>query len=192
MSVVSLAYAFSNISIKEKKRAVQKPQPKRVEPQEEEEWCPAPYDAKTTTAEMIKQEVCFSLSTSLMATLPFFKLERGGKRRAINVFSLNEYTGGKSDMFSVTAHTPSRMLYLNLRLHAPSPLGNVTVLDGCDENWLQLPLLHADFADHSAVQRKKKDRSGRTVFQFPFVMHCNVHDQIVAVVEGILVCFPTP
>jgi hypothetical protein len=86
----------------------------------------------------------------------------------------------------------NQLLYLNLRLHDPSPLGRVTVLDGCDEDWLQLPLLHADFTDHSAVQRKKKDRIGRTVFQFPFVMHCSVHDQIMAVVEGILVCFPSP
>ena len=71
MSAVSFAYAFSNISIKEKKRAVQKPQPKRVEPQEEEEQCPAPYDVNTTTAEMIKREVCFQISTDLMATLPY-------------------------------------------------------------------------------------------------------------------------
>jgi hypothetical protein len=192
MSAVSFAYAFSNISIKEKKRAVQKPQPKRVEPQEEEEQCPAPYDVNTTTAEMIKREVCFQISTDLMATLPFFTLQRDGKRRAIDLFSLSNYTGKSGDTFSITAHTPSRMLYLNLRLHDPSPLGRVTVLDGCDENWLQLPLLHADFTDHSAVQRKKKDRSGRTVFQFQFVMHCDVQDQIMTVVEGILVCFPTP
>ena len=187
MSVVSLAYAFSNLSIRKCK--AKKPQPKREEPREECNY-PAPYDAKNTTADIIKKEVCFNLSNSLRDTLPFYTLDRGGKRRAIDVFSLGQYTGGRQDMFSITADTP--MLYLNLRLHDPSPLGRVTVLDGCDEDWLQLPLLHADFTDHSAVQRKKQDRIGRTVFQFPFVMHCNVHDQIMAVVEGILVCFPSP
>jgi hypothetical protein len=141
-------------------------------------------EERELTAETIQEDVHFLLQTGLRECLTCFPLEREDKE-TIEVFSLGKYTNCPHDMFSITCEPT--MTHLNLRVYNPPPLGQIMKLE--DEDLLTLELLHGE-APYTGVQRKGTDEQGRTVIQFVFAVECNSVDLIMAVIEGILICFP--
>ena len=139
------------------------------------------------TASGARDEAYFLLTHGFKDTMPLFPLERGS-RRTINVFSLGQYSGGRDDMFSITCE-PS-MLYLNLRVFNPPAIGDIIPLDDNKEDLpLTLTLLSGDYAQYG-IQRNRKDKVGRTVFQFPFGVNRDTGDRLMQVIHEILICFP--
>lgn len=139
------------------------------------------------TASGAKDEAYFTLTHGFKDTLPLFPLERG-ERRTINVFSIGQFSGGGNDMFSIQCE-PS-MLYLNLRVFNPPAIGDVIPLDDNEEDLpLTLTLLSGDYPQYG-IQRKRKDKAGRTVFQFPFGVNRDTANRLMQVIDEILICFP--
>jgi len=138
---------------------------------------------KEYTAKGMRAEIYFVLHTQFKNSMPFFCLKRGN-RRPINVFSLTKYTLRARDEFSITCYS---LLYLNLRLHAPS-IGNITELDkSSDEDILDLPLIMSDpLESRFGVRRRKRYTMGRTVIQFPFSIDDNTVDRVLSVIEAVL------
>jgi hypothetical protein len=143
------------------------------------------------TAENVRNEVYYMLTKQFPETLPLIPLERDG-RRPINVFSLGQFSKGEFDMFSITGDWPRGMtLYLNVRIKNPPPIG-VTFggVNGPDETDIPLTLdLMSGSAPQYGIQRKRTDRSGRTVFQFPFCVGRDTANRILDVIHDLLCCF---
>lgn len=142
------------------------------------------------SANTTQKEVYFILENSYKDSLPSFPLERGG-RRAIKVFALGQYTGGSDDTFSILCEHSHGMMYLNVRIRNPPTIGEEISLDGMPDE-LETPFrlkLMSEADPQFGIQRKRKDRSGRTVFQFPFCAAKDTTERILDVIHEIMCRF---
>jgi hypothetical protein len=145
------------------------------------------------SARNVREEVYYVLKKQLQNSLPLIPLERSGGRRTIDVFAMGQYTGGIEDTFSITCEASRNMMYLNVRINNPPTIGEKLLLD--EDNEPEIPLiltLMSGNPPQSVVERKHKDRSGRTVFQFPFHVERDTADRILEVIHELLCHFPTP
>ena len=141
------------------------------------------------SANNTQTEVYFILENAYKDSLPSFPLERKG-RRAVKVFALGQYTGGSDDTFSLCEHSHG-MMYLNVRILNPPPIGEKISLYGMPDE-LETPFrlkLLSEADPQFGIQRKRKDRSGRTVFQFPFHVERDTDVQILEVIHEIMCRF---
>jgi len=141
------------------------------------------------SANNTQTEVYFILENAYKDSLPSFPLERKG-RRAVKVFALGQYTGGSDDTFSLCEHSHG-MMYLNVRILNPPQIGEEISLDGMPDE-LETPFrlkLLSEADPQFGIQRKRKDRSGRTVFQFPFHVELDAAAQILEVIHELMCRF---
>ena len=142
------------------------------------------------SANTARKEVYFVLENAYKDSLPSYPLERDG-RRTIKVFSLGQFTGGSEDTFSIMCEPSQGMMYLNVRIRNPPPIGESVSLYGMpDEQETPFMLQLMSGSDSQfGIQRKRKDRSGRTVFQFPFHAERDAGVQILDVIHEIMCRF---
>ena len=145
----------------------------------------------TPSADNVRKEVYWVLEKQFQ-NMPRIPLERDG-RRTIDVFSLGQISKGGGDMFSITCERSQRMMYLNVRINKPPSIGELITLDGSsgpsEEDAPFLLNLMSGANPQYGIQRKRKDRSGRTVFQFPFSVDRNTADRILDVIHELVCCF---